>query len=123
FCYSRAKENISRLYWSLEAFDPRPRNFPEKLPFVFDESTLMNGTSFTFATSIGDIDLLGEVKGIGDFVHVAARSVIFEIYGYQVKALGLDALIDSKQASNRPKDQLVLPELRALKEALDPNEE
>jgi hypothetical protein len=49
--------------------------------------------------------------------------VVFEIYGKSVKVLSLDALIDAKTAANRPRDHLVLPELRALSEALDPNEE
>ena len=100
-----------------------PRNWPVGLPFIFDESTLRNGTNFTFESSIGAIDLLGEVKGIGGYTEALANSVIFTIYGTKVNAFNLDALIVSKTAADRPKDHLVLPELLALKEALDPNEE
>jgi hypothetical protein len=67
--------------------------------------------------------MLGEVKGIGDYHSAVGQSVIFEIYGTQVKALTLDALIIAKSAADRPKDHVVLPELRALREALDPNED
>lgn len=123
FCYSRDKENIKRLVAALSPFSPKPRNWPEGLRFFFDESSLSNGTNFTFETTIGDIDLLGEVKGIGDFNDALSNSVTFEIYGFEVKAFDLDALIVSKTAADRPKDHLVLPELLALKEALDPNEE
>lgn len=123
FCYSREKANVQRLVAALAPFHPRPRNWPEGLPFVFDETTIRNGTNFTFGTSIGDIDLLGEVKGIGDYKHALAHAVEYEIYGVSVKAFTLDALIQSKTAADRPKDHLVLPELLALKEALDPNEE
>ena len=123
FCYSRSPDNIKRLFRALELYSPRHRNFPEELPFVFDEATLRNGTNFTFETTIGDLDLLGEVKGIGDYSDAFRRSVIFEIYGSKVRALDLNALIDSKTAADRPKDHLVLPELLALREALDPNEE
>lgn len=121
FCYSRSKVNLDRLAKALTTFRPRPRNFPDGLPFVFDASTLRNGTNFTFETTIGDIDLLGEVKGIGDYSAARARSVVYEIYGAHVHALDLDALIVAKTAADRPKDHLVLPELHALREALDPN--
>jgi len=123
FCYSRSKENIKRLFSALAQFDPRPRGLDISLPFIFDESSLGNGTNFTFETNIGDIDLLGEVKGLGDYANAVVRSVTYDIYGAQVKALDLNALIDTKTAAGRPKDQLVLPELLALREALDPNED
>ena len=123
FCYSREKTNINRLVIALTPFHPMPRNWPDGLPFIFDESSLSSGTNFTFETSIGDIDLLGAVKGLGDYPEVLLKSVTYQIYGVEVKALTLDALIESKTAADRPKDHLVLPELLALKEALDPNEE
>lgn len=120
-CYSRTRENIRRLVSALMPFYPMPRKWPEGLLFHFDESTVRNGTNFTFETTIGDIDLLGEVKGIGDYSAALERSVTYEVYGAKIKALNLNALIDSKMAADRPKDHLVLPELLALKEALDPN--
>ena len=123
FCYSRSPDNIKRLFRALELYSPRPRNFPEELPFVFDEATLRNGTNFTFETTIGDVDLLGEVKGLGHYSDACRRSLTFEVYGSKVRALDLNALIDTKTAADRPKDHLVLPELLALREALDPNEE
>lgn len=122
-CYSRSKENVRRLFNALSPFKPMPRNWPEGLPFIFDESTLRNGTNFTFDTSIGAIDLLGEVKGIGDYTDALANSVVYTIYNTRVNAFDLNALIISKTAADRPKDHLVLPELLALREALDPNEE
>lgn len=67
FCYSRSKENLKKVVSALGSFKPKPRNFPENLPFVFDERTLQNGTNFTFDTEIGDVDLLGEVAGVGNY--------------------------------------------------------
>ncbi len=121
-CYSRTRENIARLVAALVPYRPHPRDWPEGLPFVFDETSIRNGTNFTFDTSIGAIDLLGEVKGIGTYIDALANSVEYEIYGCRIRAFTLDALIISKTAADRPKDHLVLPELKALKEALDPNE-
>ena len=123
FCYSREKTNIASLVAALAPHDPKPRNWPKGLRFIFDESSIRNGTNFTFETSIGDIDMLGEVKGIGVYDDAVTNSVVYEIFGVKVRALNLDALIVSKSAADRPKDHLVLPELLALKEALDPNED
>lgn len=122
-CYSRTNTNLVKLCAALGRFKPRARGIPDELPFIFDESTLRNGTNFTFSTTIGDIDLLAEVAGVGDYTVAKEKSVDFTIYDRVVKVLSLDALIAAKQAANRPKDQLVLPELLALREALDPNSE
>jgi len=83
---------------------------------MFDERTLAQGMNFTFETDFGDIDLLGELSGIGQFSDVARDAVSIELYGLQVRVASLDALIRSKRAAGRPKDLNALPELEALKE-------
>ena len=44
-----------------------------ELPFIWDESTLRNGSLFTLTTGLGEIDLLGEVLGLGSYAEVKAR--------------------------------------------------
>ena len=102
----------------LRLFKPRFRLFPEDLPFVWDERTLQGGTNFTLITSIGDIDLLGEVAGIGDYEAVKKESISDTLYGCEVRILTLEGLIKAKRAAGRTKDLLVLPELEALQELL-----
>lgn len=123
FCYLRSDKNLSSIVEALSPHKPRPRNFPEELPFIFDKSTLRNATNFTFETNIGDIDLLGEVAGIGNFQDVLDYSEIVPLYGFEVKILSIDGLIKAKTAAGRVKDLLVLPELEALREALSDEEE
>lgn len=123
FCYSRSAENLNRIVAALTPYSPRPRGFPDELPFVFDKSTLRNGTNFTFVTTVGDVDLLGEVAGIGDFQAALAHSENVSLYGFEVKILTLDGLIKAKRAAGRTKDLLVLPELEALLEALSDEKE
>jgi hypothetical protein len=91
---------------------------PEGLPNIFDESTLRNATNFAFETEIGDIDLLGEVSGIGDYTQVEKLSVPMRIFEFELKVLSIEGLIKAKRAAGCPKDLLVLPELEALQEAL-----
>lgn len=107
---------------ALAPFKPRPRNFPDELPFVWDVATLNQGTNFTFTTEIGDIDLLAEVSGIGIFEDVLAESVTMNLYGYEINVLSIEGLIKAKSAAGREKDLRILPELKAMKEVLD-NEE
>jgi len=89
FCYSRGKENIARLVKALAPFGPVPRNWPEGLRFIFDETSMRNGTNFTFTTSIGDLDLFGEVKGIGNYKDAFASSVGYELFGVSARAFSL----------------------------------
>ena len=118
FCYARDPENLSRLTGALRPFNPRLRgSAPAGLPFRLDEGTLKAGMNFTLATDLGDIDLLGEVAGVGVYAAALAASQEVELFGATFRVLTLDALIASKRAAGRPKDLMVLPELEALREA------
>lgn len=119
FCYARGAENLSRLAQALQPYKPRLRGAPAGLPFRFDEQTLKSGLNFTLTTELGDLDLLGEVAGVGDFAAAKAASMSVELFGHDFDVLTLEALIASKRAAGRPKDLLVLPELEALREATE----
>ena len=66
-CYARDPENLRRLVGALQSVHARLRNAPEGLPFILDAETLKRGLNFTFTTNIGDLDLLGEVRGVGHY--------------------------------------------------------
>ena len=115
-CYARDKENLENLVKAITLFHPYMRGAPKELPFVFDVRTLELGLNFTFSTDVGDIDLLGEVKGVGDYNEVIKYSEKLEIYDMYCQVLTLEGLIKSKKVLNRPKDIAVLKELEALLE-------
>jgi predicted nucleotidyltransferase len=116
FCYSRKKENLENIVKALKPFHPFLRGADKNLPFVFDSKTLKMGLNFTFSTDIGDIDLLGEISGIGKYDDMLKYSETLEIYEMPCKVLTLEGLIKSKKASGRPKDLILLKELEALVE-------
>lgn len=120
--YSRSRENIKRLVDALAPHHPRPRGFPDELPFAWDEQTLKQGTNFTLTTNLGDINLLGEVTGLGNFEDVLSVATVMPLYGFDCQVLSLDALIKAKRAAGRTKDLMVLPELEALKEVTEESE-
>lgn len=122
-CYAREKENLRRLAAALAAFNPRSRGFAHDLPFIWYEQTLQNGANFTLETSIGDIDLLAEISGVGTFSDVQNESVTISLYGYEVKVLSIEGLIKAKRAAGRVKDLNALPELEIMREALAEKDE
>jgi hypothetical protein len=114
--YRRSPENLDRLVLALRDLKPYLRGAPPGLPFVWDRTTLSHGLNFTLETSLGWIDLLGEIPGGGRYEDLVAGSVELEIFSGTSKCLTLDQLIRAKRAAGRPKDLDALAELEALRE-------
>lgn len=117
-CYSRNRKNLERIAEALEPLKPRPRGFPDDLPFVWDWSTIQKGTNFTFKTTLCDLDLLAEVPGVGTYEDALKNSVTNDFDGYPVRVLSIDALIRAKETAGREKDIAGLNELYALRDSL-----
>jgi hypothetical protein len=115
-CYRRTVQNMERLSKALLPFHPSLRGAPEGLPFRFDGATIKHGLNFTLKIDLGDLDLLGEVKGLGTYEDVAKASSIGEIANTPCLVLSIEGLISAKRAAGRKKDLYVLPELEALLE-------
>lgn len=116
-CYARTEVNLARLAAALVPYRPRLRGAPADLPFIWDAGTLRRGLNFTLRTDLGDVDLLGEVTGIGTFEQARQTSIMVTLFDVECAVLSLDKLIVAKRAAARPKDILLLPELEALREA------
>ena len=114
--YSRAPRNLERIAAALAQYKPYLRGAPAGLPFTWDVHMLARGLNFTLVTSLGDIDLLGEIPGGGTYADLAGNAVELEIFGTQCLCLSLAQLIRAKRASGRPKDLEALAELEALEE-------
>jgi len=67
-------------------------------------------------TNSGDIDLLGELTGVGSFQTVLEQSSEVALFGTTIRFINLDALIRSKRAAGRPKDFEVIAELETIRE-------
>lgn len=109
-CYSRTTVNLLSLATALSAVNARLRN----LPFLLDAETLRKGLNFTFVTDVGDLDLLGEVRGIGYYDEALEGASSFELLGYDFKVIALDKLILAKRTAGRAKDMVAVAELEAL---------
>jgi predicted nucleotidyltransferase len=115
-CYSRTSENVEKLAEALATFQPSLRGAPPDLPFHLDAATIRSGMNFTLSTNFGDLDILGEVPGLGAYAEASLFSEEMELYGMRCRVLTLEGLIKTKKAAGRPKDLMILPELEALLE-------
>jgi len=114
FLYRRTPDNIERLASALAPYSPYLRGAPPGLPFVFDVGTIKRGLNFTLRTTLGDLDLLGEMAGGGTYEEVKPHTVSLSVFGRQILVLDLPALIRAKRAAGRPKDLEAIAELEAL---------
>jgi hypothetical protein len=114
--YRRSVENILRLVEALGPLSPYLRGAPAGLPFTFDVETVHRGLNFTLDTSLGALDLLGEVTGGGAFDALLPNTEVVELFGHDCRAVTLAGLITLKRAAGRPKDHEVLAELEALRD-------
>jgi hypothetical protein len=114
--YNRTPDNLSRIVAALSPYQPYLRGAPEGLPFKFDVETLKRGLNFTFTTSVGPIDLLGELSGIGSYEAVLARSNTATMFDGTYRFINLEGLITSKKAAGRPKDLETIAELETIRE-------
>ena len=121
--YRRTPDNLDRLATTLAPIHPYLGGAPEGLPFRRDPATIARGLNFTLRTSLGDLDLLGEVTGGGTYEQLAPETVTGTIDGVDFLCVSLRRLIVLKRAAGRPKDLNMLAELEALLEEQERTEE
>lgn len=114
--YRRTPQNLVRLRDALAPHAPYPRGAPAGLPFRWDVETLARGLNFTLATSLGPIDLFGEIPGGGTYEQLLPDTLAVTVFGVTCRCLTLDRLIDVKRAAGRTKDLEAVAELEALRE-------
>ena len=113
--YERSPENLANLASALAPLHPRLRGAPPGLPFFFDVRTLRAGLNFTLVCDHGEIDLLGEVTGLGSYADALPLSSVLNLFGHDVRVLDLDGLERTKRAAGRVKDLLDLEMIAALR--------
>jgi hypothetical protein len=115
--YARGEDNLERLARALAQHQPYLRGAPRGLPFKWDAATLRHGLNFTLETTLGDIDLLGEITGGGRYENLLAHTIELRLFNRPTLCLDLDKLIETKRAAGRPKDFEAIAELEALRDS------
>ncbi|HXB27038.1 MAG TPA: nucleotidyl transferase AbiEii/AbiGii toxin family protein [Gemmatimonadaceae bacterium] len=115
-CYDTAADNLAALATLLQRWRAYPRDIETGLPFIIDAHALHNVESLTLTTTEGNLDIFARVAGVGRYREAVAQSRPFDLDGFSVPTLTLDALIASKVAAGRPKDRDHVLELQALRD-------
>jgi len=114
--YERSAANLNRLELALRPFSPYLRGAPPGLPFKLNAATLAAGLNFTLTTSLGWIDLLGEIAGAGNYRNLYPHSKPIQAFGVSCRVIDLDTLIAAKRAAGRPKDFEAISELELIRQ-------
>jgi hypothetical protein len=114
-CYARDAVNLTRLADALGPHHPTLRGAPPDLPFIWDADTVRSGLNFTLRTDLGDLDVLGEVIGLGGYDAVARFSTPQSIGDLSVRVLTLEGLERAKRAAGRAKDLIDLEEIAEIR--------
>jgi hypothetical protein len=120
-CYARDPGNLERLALALTDLEASPRGAPKDVLFVLDARTLEAGDRFTFDTTAGALDILGQPSGIpGGYEELERAADDMEIApGLSVKVASIDDIIRMKRAAGRPKDLIEVEVLGALRDEID----
>jgi hypothetical protein len=122
FCYRRTRDNLERLVATLAPYAPYLRGAPPGLPFDWSATTLQRGLNFTLTTSLGPIDLLGEVPGGGAYEEILPHTEVVSLFGAELRCVTLAMLIRMKRAAGRPKDLDMLAGLEVLQDEREKRE-
>jgi hypothetical protein len=114
-CYRCSADNAQLLTEALRELKPTLRDAPPDVPLVIDARSLALGSSFTFDTIAGPLDLTGWVDPIGDYDALAKSAQGVRIGEIDVKVLSLDNLIRVREHANTPKDRISRLHLLAIK--------
>ena len=110
--------NLIRIFEAVQTMAPVHRMTPERLCFTREQAERGGLKNLYLSTTWGQLDCLGEIKGIGSYLECLARSEAIVVDGMKIRVLSLDALIEAKRAMGRPRDLHAVLELEAIRERL-----
>lgn len=114
-CISLDDDNLRRVHAAMQGIDARFRMRPDRLPLWDDPNQLLGFKNLNFVTDLGQIDLLGEVDGVGSYEQVNRGASDLDAGGLAVRVMDLETLLISKRAAGRPKDRVAIMHLEAAR--------
>ena len=114
-CAPLTPENMARFVDVVGPLEPKFRFHPKRPTMPPNPEYLATFRNLNLATTLGDLDVLGEVPHLGGYVEAVAESEPVPIEGRLVQILKLDTLIRVKAAVGRLKDQMGVLHLDSVK--------
>ncbi len=119
-CAVLSEKNVGKLRATLRDLRPVHRMTPQKLSFIDNPSPGASLQNLYLETELGAVDILGSIKGVGDYDRVRASAIEIELFGRRCRVISLDDLIRAKESLGREKDLLALKELRSIRARSEP---
>jgi hypothetical protein len=115
-CAVLSRENVAKLREVLRDLNPIHRQTPQQLSFLDNPAPDVEVKNLYLGTSLGALDLLSSITGVGDYSRVRGASVEIEIFGRRCRVISIEDLIRAKESLGRAKDLLAAQELKAIVE-------
>jgi len=114
-CCDFSVPNLLKLAEALKDVHPVHRMTPARLKLELTELNAGQYNNLYLDTDVGQLDCLSFVEGVGDFPKVKENSLLIDVDGLRMRVLSLDAFIDSKKATNRPRDRQMIEQAKRIK--------
>jgi len=113
-CCSFDPDNLMKLNAAIADLHPVHRMTPQRLPLELTPELCRRLQNLYLATDLGTLDCLSAVLGVGDYEEVRRQSAPLRLWGGECRVFTMDALIKSKQATDRPHDRQTIAQLRII---------
>ena len=114
-CCDFSPANLLHLQRAISDLHPVHRITPGRKKLKLTEKTCGQFKNLYLDTDIGQLDCVSFIAGVGDYRKVKKASELVKVQDMQLRVLGIDALINSKKAMNRPRDKEAILQLEAIK--------
>lgn len=113
---SRETANLDRLAAALRELEARvyTEGVPEGLAFDCGADTLSRAELWNLVTSAGRLDIAFAPSGTEGYDDLVSGAVRFEVFGVELLVAGLEDIIRSKEAADRPQDRQDVVVLREI---------
>ncbi len=116
-CCEFTTENLLRLQDALADVHPVHRMTPGRVKLKLTEKNCKDFKNLYLDTDLGQLDCISYVKGIGNFEKCRQASQVIEVDEEKFNVLTIEALIQAKQAMNRPRDKETIIQLETIRKA------
>jgi len=117
-CCPFTAASLHQLELALGSLNPVHRMRPDRMRLEMPPGVHEGLRNLYLDTDWGPLDLLSDVKGIGDYSKVLSMSMEAEIGSQTVRLLSLEGILRAKEAMDRPRDAEAARQLRAIQQSL-----
>ena len=113
-CCAFTEDSLKRLQAAIGDLHPVHRMRPDRLALEIRPGMSTNIRNLYLDTDVGQLDLIGQVQGIGGYQAALEHSIEVSIDDAPIRLLSLSALIKAKEAMARDRDREAVRQLRSI---------